>query len=275
VQTHPLVSKSLLHTWPGGQVPLHPAAALPPQVVVGQGFGVQVPGPTLTPPWAAHCAAVSTVQMLEAQHWIGPCVVVVVELVDVEVEVEVVEVDVVEVVDGDGRVVAVAFASRIMPGNATAPGPGSSQVGSTIALSDGGMQNTLTSVAACDAPSAMQAFAGVPVSVMVVASKFRNAPLLCCMHCVKGDVVHCELDVHGCGGLANIRALVAQKPQKISTCPTEFTVEKAVFVCVPVDRLKSTGRQPMNEVFRTAAHIPAGWSMPIGAFGGGQSWLVG
>ena len=31
----------------------------------------------------------------------------------------------------------------------------------------------------------MQAFGGVPVSLMLVAKGFRNAPLLCCRHDVK------------------------------------------------------------------------------------------
>jgi len=78
-------------------------------VVVGHGFGEQLPGPAIVPPRAAHPAAVLTTQVKApigddcTQHWMFAWVVEVVELVDVEVEVlELVLVDVgdVEVVVG-------------------------------------------------------------------------------------------------------------------------------------------------------------------------------
>ena len=68
-------------------------------VVVGtQGFvGEQLPEPALSPLWALHCVAVTSVQWSNApigddrtQHWICGCVVVVVEA------------DTVVVVDGGG-----------------------------------------------------------------------------------------------------------------------------------------------------------------------------
>jgi hypothetical protein len=60
-------------------------------VVVGQGFGEQVPAPPFIPPSAVHCVALSTTQAKAPigddclQHWIGASVVVVVLLVDVVV----------------------------------------------------------------------------------------------------------------------------------------------------------------------------------------------
>ena len=57
----------------------------------------------------------------------------------------------------------------------------------------------------------MQTFGDVPVSVMVVAALFRNAPLLCCRHDVKFPLVHCESAVHGCGGFWNACVRVASK----------------------------------------------------------------
>ena len=60
--------------------PVVVVVAAPVVVVVpgGQGFGEQVPAPTLIPFCAAHCAAVSSVQVSKAppaddctQHWIG------------------------------------------------------------------------------------------------------------------------------------------------------------------------------------------------------------
>jgi hypothetical protein len=76
-------------------------------VVVGQGFGEQVPAPSFIPPSAVHCAALSTTQAKAPigddgmQHWIGASVVVVVLLVvDVvlDVVVELVVLVVVELV---------------------------------------------------------------------------------------------------------------------------------------------------------------------------------
>src|SRR2546426_5622121 len=114
----------------------------------------------------------------------------------------------------------------------------------------------------------MQTFGGVPDSLIVVAKVFRNAPLLCWLHAVKFPFVHCASEVHGCGGFsnANVKFGSKQKPQKTRA---SWLLLKEVFVCVPVDRPKSTGRQPMNEPL---ASPQEGTSWPFGAFGGGQSW---
>src|SRR6185295_1216568 len=145
-----------------------------------------------------------------------------------------------------------------VPGRDTAPGPGSSPLGSTIGSYDGGTQNTLTSVAVCCVPVLMQVPAVEPVSVMVVANGFRKAPLLCCRHCVKFPVVHWASEVQACGGLSYWleTSLSKQKPQNTRGCPAAAPL-KEVLVWVPVERANGIGRSPMN--------VPAG---------GGQSWLV-
>ena len=114
----------------------------------------------------------------------------------------------------------------------------------------------------------MQTFGDVPVSVMVVAALFRNAPLLCCRHERKFPFVHCPSAVHECGGFSKacVRVASKQKPQKTRACAP---VAKEVFVCVPLDRPKGTGRQPMNVVEEP------GDQPEEAPPGGGQSWLVG
>jgi len=64
---------------------------------------------------------------------------------------------------------AMGARSWLPPGRATAPGPGRSPALSTVPLPDAGMQKTLTSVAACVAPSPMHTPAGEPFSVIVRA----------------------------------------------------------------------------------------------------------
>ena len=134
------------------------------------------------------------------------------------------------------------------------------------------MQKTLTSVAGCLAPSAMQTLGGVPVSLIVVANVFRNAPLLCCRQEVKDPFVQSVSAVHVCGGFSNatVTSGSKQKPQKTRGWAA---VLKEVFVCVSVERMKSTGRQPRNVEPDTGEQPEA--SMPLGLPGGGQSWLVG
>src|SRR6266581_2939522 len=109
------------------------------------------------------------------------------------------------------------------------------------------MQKTLTSVAGCFAPSPMQTLGGFPVSVMVVANGFRNAPLLCCRQESKLSprATQWASEVQGSGGLANCEERLGskQKPQKTRAWAA---VVKELFVCVSVERVKSTGRQPRN-----------------------------
>src|SRR3989442_15493457 len=91
----------------------------------------------------------------------------------------------------------------------------------------------------------MQTLGGVPVSMMLVAKKLRNAPLLCCRHDVKVPFVQSASDVHGCGGgPPKTPGSSEQKPQKTRSCPPAVEEGNA---CVPLGRLKPTGRQPMNE----------------------------
>src|SRR5437867_12322236 len=123
------------------------------------------------------------------------------------------------------------------------------------------MQNTLTRVPACGWPSARQVacepVAGKPVSVMVVASGFPNAPECRCSQCVNGSTVHSLSMVQACaGGPWNAVALeLPQKPQKTFWLPTTADDRDVV----PVVRLNGIGRAPMY--------------FPV--IGGGQSWLVG
>ena len=147
--------------------------------------------------------------------------------------------------------------SRALPGKETAPGPGSSPVGSTMPLYDGGTQKTLTSVAACGSSSRRQAALATPVSVIVVANGLRSPPWLCWRHEVKLPLVQSESPSHACGGFSNdeVRSGSKQKPQKTFIIAE---VLNAVFVCVPVVSANGTGKLPMK--------VP---------FGGGQSWLVG
>ena len=69
----------------------------------------------------------------------------------------------------------------LSPGSPTAPGPGRSPAPSTVGLKVGGMQKTLTSVEECAAPSIMIP-AGTPVSEMLVAVPWWNAPWSRCSH---------------------------------------------------------------------------------------------
>src|SRR6266478_2946035 len=155
------------------------------------------------------------------------------------------------------------------------------------------MQKTLTRVEAC-VPVAMQALAGAPVSVMVWATPCWKAPSVRWRQRLQADapvapqpivnVEHSLSDVHGVGRHAppplthvlgsllqefpscvppmqtplkavGVEPLAEpQKPQKTLWPAARFA---AVFVWVPVERLKGIGRLPMK-----------------GA-GGGQSWLVG
>ena len=94
--------------------------------------------------------------------------------VELVVEVLVVPARLVEVVVAPTMVVdvvqpAMGATSWLPPGRATAPGPGRSPALSTVLLPDAGMQKTLTSVAACVAPSPMHTPAGEPFSVIVRA----------------------------------------------------------------------------------------------------------
>src|SRR5216117_756654 len=96
------------------------------------------------------------------------------------------------------------------------------------------MQKTLTSVAGCLAPSAMQTLGGVPVSLIVVANVFRNAPLLCCRQEVKDPFVQSVSAVHVCGGFSNA-TLTSGSKQKPQMTRAWAAVLKEVFVCVLVD----------------------------------------
>src|SRR5262249_54793712 len=142
------------------------------------------------------------------------------------------------------------------PCRATAPGPGRSPAPSTIALNAGGMQKTLTSVVSCAAPSLMQAPLAEPVSLMVRAGPSAKAPLVRCLHLVKGAVVHWLSAVHAlAGGPWKLGANAApQKPQKTNG----WARSTGVFDWLPVERPKGIGSVPMKAL---AA--------------GGQSWLVG
>ena len=118
------------------------------------------------------------------------------------------------------------------------------------------MQKTLTNVEACGIPSVRQPGC-TPVSVMVSATGWPNAPELLCLHVVNIPVVHWLSAVQGWGGFSNVEGEWAQKPQK-----TEMLEGRSceVFVCAPVESENGIGRLPMNG------------GVPLG---GGQSWLVG
>src|SRR5437867_10609207 len=111
----------------------------------------------------------------------------------------------------------------------------------------------------------MQTLGGVPVSLMLVAKGLRNAPLLCCWQYLKLPFVQSVSAVHRCGGssYAPLKSASKQKPQKTRACAA---VAKEVNVCVPLDRLKSTGRQPMKEP-DGPGQSETSW--PPGALGGG------
>ena len=144
-----------------------------------------------------------------------------------------------------------------LPGSATAPGPGRSAAASTVALNAGGMQKVLTRVEVRAVPSLRHAFAGVPISVMVRAGPWPNAPDVRCRHLVNGDVVHWESAVQATAGGPWKVGLNCwpQNPQNTKGC-AERSVE--VSDCAPVVRAKGIGKLPMNA-----------------AVAGGQSWLVG
>src|SRR5262245_15759462 len=135
------------------------------------------------------------------------------------------------------------------------------------------MQKMLMSVELCGSPSERLP-AGVPVSLIVVAKTLRNAPSLCCRQ--MSPATHWESSVHGWGGFryAKLTELSKQKPQNTRSWPWPGSIVGAFglnefWVCVPVVRLKVIGRQPMKDWFGVPQTGAAG------AFGGGQSWLVG
>src|SRR5438477_6720435 len=123
------------------------------------------------------------------------------------------------------------------------------------------MQKTLTSLAACSAPSAVHAPAGEPVSVIVRASPDPKAPESRCAHLVKFGVVQSALVVHGTeGGPWKVcPKVLRQKPQKVRSTPT-VGMSCETLLDVPVVRAKGIGSVP------TKCSESAG---------GGQSWVVG
>src|SRR5713101_4372 len=134
------------------------------------------------------------------------------------------------------------------------------------------MQKTLTSLAACSAPSAAHTPAGEPVSVIVRASPCPKAPASRCAHLGKLEFVHAEplvqapatsqFFVHGtAGGPWKVcPKLLRQKPQKVRSTATLSVVSFETLVDAPVVSLKGIGSVP------TKCSESAG---------GGQSWLVG
>src|SRR5438477_13175421 len=123
------------------------------------------------------------------------------------------------------------------------------------------MQKTLTSLAACSAPSATHAPAGEPVSVIVRASPDPKAPESRCAHLVKFGVVQSALLVHGtAGGPWKVcPKLLRQKPQRVRSRAT-VGVSWETLVAAPVVSAKGIGSVP------TKCSESAD---------GGQSWLVG
>src|SRR6266446_10683165 len=124
------------------------------------------------------------------------------------------------------------------------------------------MQKTLTSLAACSAPSATHAPAGEPVSVIVRASPCPKAPASRCAHLGKLAFVQSAFVVHGtAGGPWKVcPKLLRQKPQKVRSTATLSVASFETLVDAPVVSLKGIGSVP------TKCSESAG---------GGQSWLVG
>src|SRR5437870_8535024 len=123
------------------------------------------------------------------------------------------------------------------------------------------MQKTLTRVEGFCAP-VVRSPAGSPISVIESASGCPKAPFRFCSQLVNGAVVHCASEVHpvaGVGGFWKPPSGSLQRAQKMPDLPFPAPVLNAVFVVVPVVRLKGIGSPPI--------------SAPT--CGGAQSWLVG
>src|SRR2546430_978964 len=92
------------------------------------------------------------------------------------------------------------------------------------------MQNTLTSVALCFAPSVISP-AATPVSVIFVAVASWKAPLLRCSQLVNGAFVQSLSAPHRCGGFSKSAVDgLRQAGQKTFAFPFPVPVEKEVLV---------------------------------------------